>query len=121
MIIYIEGSNCSGKTTLISQLKDKYGYQVSKSVPEWFQNYIPFARSLIPKQQKKVYEVGHISAYEMAKINDSITIFDRSYISTFIRLSYQENKSIIKCIYDIDLFTYKPNLLIILLLLSRIL
>lgn len=114
MIIYIEGSNCSGKTTLISQLEDKYGYQVSKSVPEWFQNYIPFSRSLIPEQQKKIYEVGHISAYEMAKLKDGITIFDRSYISTFIRLSYQEKKSVKKCIEDIDSFPYKPDLLIIL-------
>lgn len=115
MIIYVEGSNCSGKTTLISQLKDKYGYQVSKSVPEWFQNYIPFARNLIPEHQRKVYEIGHISAYETAKLNDCITIFDRSYISTFIRLSYQEKKSISKCIEDIDLFSYKPDLLIILI------
>lgn len=114
MIIYVEGSNCSGKTTFITQLKEKYGYQVSKSVPEWFQSYIPFARTLIPEHQKKMYEIGHISAYEMAKSNDDITIFDRSYISTFIRLSYQEKKSISKCIEEIDLFAYSPDLLIIL-------
>lgn len=114
MIIYIEGSNCSGKTTLITQLHDKYGYHVSKSVPEWFQNYIPFARSLSSEHQKKMYEVGHISAYEMARLNDNITIFDRSYISTFIRLSFQENKSVSECVRDIDSFPYKPDLLIVL-------
>ena len=114
MIVCIEGSNCRGKTTLINELTKKYGYSSSKSVPDWFQQYIPFARNLEPKFQRKVYEVGHIAAYMDAQKQARTVLFDRSYISTFIRLFFEENKSIEKCVEDVMNFKYKPDLVVVL-------
>lgn len=108
-IVVIEGSNGSGKSTLINYLKDKYDIIVSKSVPEWFRDYIPFARSLNPDEQKKVYEIGHIAAFKDAVKNEKLVIFDRYFYSTIIRLCFEERKTIESCIEEIARFPYKPD------------
>lgn len=114
-IIAIEGSNCSGKSTLIDYLAKYYDFKTSKSVPEWFRPYIPFARELPPQIQRKIYEIGHIAAYNDAVKEKDYTIFDRYYFSTYIRLAYQETKSINECVDQIASFHYKPDLTIILI------
>lgn len=113
-IIAIEGSNCSGKSTLIDYLVKCYGFNASKSVPEWFRHYIPFARKLPPQVQREIYEIGHIAAYYDALKEKNCTIFDRCYFSTYIRLSYQEGKTVDECVDQIASFRYKPDLVIVL-------
>lgn len=113
-IIAIEGSNCSGKSTLIDYLVKYYNFKSSKSVPEWFRPYIPFARELQPQIQRKIYEIGHIAAYYNALKEKKCTIFDRCYFSTYIRLSYQESKTVNECVDQIASFHYKPDLIIVL-------
>lgn len=112
MNIYVEGSNCSGKTTLINKLVERYHYKAVKSVPDWFRQYINYARQQEPEIQKNIYEIGHISAYQEVKQND-IVLFDRSFISTFIRIGFMQKKEIADIINEIEMFGYEPDLLLI--------
>jgi thymidylate kinase len=56
-IIVIEGSHCSGKSTTIRSLCSNYDFIESKSVPEWFREYIPYARSKGYEEQMTLYEI----------------------------------------------------------------
>ena len=110
-IIVIEGSNYSGKSTIIDKIvSDNSDIIPAKSVPDWFREYIPFARTLPPKQQQMIYEIGHIASYMAAKGKEQNIIFDRFYFSTFIRLFYQNQKSEEDCIREIVSFPYKPDM-----------
>ena len=39
-VVVFEGSNGSGKSSVIQILRDKYHICISKAVPEWFYKYI---------------------------------------------------------------------------------
>ena len=71
-IIVIEGSNGAGKTTVIKNMQIRYNFVSSKSVPDWYRKYIPFARNLAPELQKQVYIIIIIKVFNF---RDFITIF----------------------------------------------
>lgn len=100
-IIVIEGSNGTGKTTVIKEMQREYNFVSSKSVPEWFRKYIPFARSLTPELQKYVYMIGH-KANNLSLDERPDYIFDRSFCSTIIRLNYELKKSVFETVQEIS-------------------
>lgn len=93
-IIIVEGSNGTGKTTLIKKLNEKYDFISLKSVPDWYRKYLPFARSLEPELQKQVYMIGHEAMYYSLSNSVDNCILDRFFYSTIIRLNYQLGKSV---------------------------
>ena len=112
-IYVIEGSNGVGKSSIINLLNEKYGIRVSKSVPEWFYQYIPMVRKLPSKQELKFYECAHISAFMEKKDNIAI-VFDRSIYSTVIRIFYSDNKTVMETFAYIVQIDIHPKLAFIL-------
>ena len=68
----------------------------------------------IAKHNTRIDYIGHIAAYYDALKEKKCTIFDRCYFSTYIRLSYQESKTVNECVDQIASFHYKPDLIIVL-------
>src|SRR5574344_426100 len=93
-IIVIEGSHCSGKSTTIRSLCSNYGFMESKSVPEWFREYIPYARSKGYEEQMIFYEIGHKASYSEARNSIDDFVFDRWVYTTIVRLNYDKGISV---------------------------
>lgn len=86
-LVVIEGSNGTGKSTIIKEIKKIYNITDKKSVPDWFRKYIDFARSCPFEIQKEIYKIGHDANYFECNKNEDY-IFDRYYYSTIIRINY---------------------------------
>ena len=110
-VIVIEGSNGVGKTTLINNMALTYDFISLKSVPDWYQKYIPFARSLPPEDQKKVYMIGHEANYTSLN-NKNNYILDRFFYSTIIRLNYEEDMTISNTVSEIMNIKIMPDIII---------
>ena len=110
-VIVMEGSNGAGKTTIIKNLYINYDFISMKSVPDWYRKYIPFARSLNPELQKKVYMIGHEANYLSLDSNKDY-IFDRFYYSTIIRLNYELKKSVFDTVNEILEIQMLPDMVI---------
>ena len=110
-IIVMEGSNGAGKTTIIKNMQINYEFISKKSIPDWYRKYIPFARSLPPELQKKVYMIGHEANYMSFNKNNDY-ILDRFYYSTIIRLNYELEKTIFDTVNEILEIQMLPDIVI---------
>ena len=113
-IVVIEGTHYSGKSTTIKYYCENSNFKESKSVPDWFRQYIPYARSLDNFNQKKVYEIGHLAAYYDAKKSESNYMFDRWIFTTIIRLNFADKIPYEKTVEQILNLTIMPDLILIL-------
>jgi len=123
-IIVVEGSNGTAKTTVIREMQRYYNFVSSKSVPDWFRKYIPFARSLAPELQKRLYMVGH-EANNLLLDKEQDYIFDRFFYSTIIRLNYKLKKTVFETVEEISDIQINSDIIIYLktkekLILSRL-
>ena len=112
-IIVIEGSNGVGKTTIINELYKRLKIFPKKSVPDWFRQYIPIARTYSPEIQKEIYKIGHEAIYFESQDNQNY-IFDRFIYSTIIRLNYELKKSINETVEEILAYPLIPDIVILL-------
>lgn len=110
-VIVIEGSNGTGKTTVIKKMHENYNFISSKSIPDWFRKYIRFARNLTPELQKQVYMIGHEANYLSFDAKRDY-ILDRFFYSTIIRLNYQLKKSVFDTVIEILNIQINPNIII---------
>ena len=110
-IIVIEGSNGAGKTTVIKNMQIRYNFVSSKSVPDWYRKYIPFARSLAPELQKQVYMIGHEANY-LSFNEDENYVLDRFFYSTIIRLNYELKRSVSDTVNEILKIQILPDIVI---------
>lgn len=113
-IVVVEGSHCSGKSTTIKELCKRTGFFESKSVPQWFRMYIPYARGMDSDNQLKIYEIGHKAAYYEATQSQEDYIFDRFIYTTIIRLNYDDGISVQETVKQILSFDIHPDVTIIL-------
>ena len=112
-IIVIEGSNGTGKSTVIKKIKQIYNITDKKSVPDWFREYIDFARKCPLEIQKEIYKIGHDANYFECNKNEDY-IFDRFYYSTVIRINYGLGISIEDTVKEILSFKNIPDILFLL-------
>lgn len=109
--IVIEGSNGVGKTTLIKNMEKKYDFISLKSIPDWYREYIPFARSLEPEIQKQMYMDWHeANLNSLNEENDYI--LDRFFYSTIIRLNYKLNIPVEDTVKEILNIKLNPDIVI---------
>ena len=112
-IIVLEGSHCSGKSTAIEYIKNNLNFNVSKSVPNWFREFIPYARSQNSEVQGKIYEIGHMAVYNEAINSKNNYVFDRWQYTTYIRLCYNEMDSIDQTVEKIEKIASRPDMVLI--------
>ena len=112
-IVVIEGSNGTGKSTIIKKIKEIYNITDKKSVPNWFREYINFARNCPFEIQKEIYKIGHDANYFECNENEDY-IFDRYYYSTIIRINYGLDISIEDTVKEILSFKNIPDIIFLL-------
>lgn len=112
-LIVIEGSNGSGKTSIISRITEKYDIIDKKSIPDWYRSEIEFARKCPFDIQKEIYLCGHEANYLECDKKENY-IFDRYVYSTIIRINYELGKYINETINEILNYENKPDLIIVL-------
>lgn len=112
-LIVIEGSNGSGKTSIISRITEKYDIIDKKSIPDWYRSKIEFARKCPFDIQKEIYLCGHEANYLECDKKENY-IFDRYVYSTIIRINYELGKYIDETINEILNYENKPDLIIVL-------
>lgn len=112
-IIVVEGSNGSGKSTIIDKITNYYDIVSMKSVPGWFREYIEFARSCPLKIQKEIYRIGHDANYFNCSSSNNY-IFDRFIYTTIIRINYELDVSIEDTVNEILSYKNIPNILFVL-------
>lgn len=112
-LIVIEGSNGSGKTSIISRITEKYDIIDKKSIPDWYRSEIEFARKCPFDIQKEIYLCGHEANYLECDKKENY-IFDRYVYSTIIRINYELGKYIDETINEILNYENKPDLIIVL-------
>lgn len=112
-LIVIEGSNGSGKTSIISRITEKYDIIDKKSIPNWYRSEIEFARKCPFDIQKEIYLCGHEANYLECDKKENY-IFDRYVYSTIIRINYELGKYINETINEILNYENKPDLIIVL-------
>lgn len=111
--IAIEGSNGSGKSTCLSLLNVEYKIPIKKSVSEWFYKYIPDVRDMSPESELYFYRAAHVSSVLDSEDN-RLQIFDRSIISTIIRICYSNKNTVNEAIDIIKNELILPDIVIVL-------
>ena len=112
-IVVLEGSNGVGKSTIANILSNNEDMILMKSVPDWFQKYISFARSCPLEIQKEIYKIGHeANYYSCLSCNDYI--FDRFIYTTIIRINYELNISVNDTVNEILSYVNIPDLVLVL-------
>lgn len=111
-ILVVEGSNGSGKSTVIKDLKSIYNITDKKSVPDWFREYIDFARSCPFPIQKEIYKIGHDANYFDCDKNSDY-IFDRYAYSTIIRINYSLGLSTEDTVKEILAYKKEPDVIFV--------
>lgn len=111
-IVVLEGSNGVGKTTIASKICQKYDIVGIKSVPNWFREYIDFARNCPLEIQKEIYKIGHDANY-FSCCESKNYLLDRFVYSTIIRINYGLGRSVTDTIKEIASYENVPNLVFV--------
>ena len=98
-------------TIEIKNMQIRYHFVSSKSVPDWYRKYIPFARNLAPELQKQVYMIGHEANYLSFNANEDY-VLDRFFYSTIIRLNYELKRSVSDTVNEILEIQILPDIVI---------
>ena len=112
-IIVLEGSNGAGKSTIAKLLSEKYDLISLKSVPDWFREYLTFARKCPLKIQKEIYKIGHDAIYFNC-LNSNNYILDRFIYTTIIRINFELGVSIKDTIDEILNYKNIPDYIFVL-------
>lgn len=110
-LIVLEGSHGVGKSSTIRELNNMFDIITLKSVPDWYRKYIPFARSMKPEIQKKIYMIGHEAIYNSLD-REHDYFLDRFFYTTIIRLNYELKRSVDETIDEILAIPFEPNAVI---------
>ena len=110
-IVVLEGSNGTGKSTIIKLLNEKYFFNSTKSIPDWYRDITSKARKMDPISQKDIYMKGHRFRYETLP-KDYDVIMDRFFYTTVIRLNYDLKISPEETVKEINSIKMHPDLMI---------
>jgi len=110
-IVVLEGSNGTGKSTIIKLLEEKYIFTHSKSIPDKYRELVPKARKLDPETQKMVYMSWHRYKYNSLSREEN-NILDRFFYSTIIRLNKELNITPEDTVKEIKNIKMYPDLMI---------